>query len=97
EPARGPAPGGAGHHLRARRGPDARASPERARAGERYDEPPRGPQRSARGQPRSVLSGAGVEPAGEWTDVEWRMPLTVRERQLGVMVARHVLPPGAKA
>ena len=49
------------------------------------------------GQPRSVLSGAGVEPAGEWTDVEWRMPLTVRERQLGVMVARHVLPPGAKA
>jgi signal transduction histidine kinase/CheY-like chemotaxis protein len=48
------------------------------------------------GQPRSVLSGAGVEPADEWTDVEWRMPLTVRDRQLGVMVARHVLPPGAK-
>src|SRR5256884_1381751 len=49
------------------------------------------------GQPRSVLSGAGVEPADEWAEVEWRMPLTVRDRQLGVMVARHVLPPGAKA
>src|SRR5437763_6256688 len=49
------------------------------------------------GQPRSVLAGAGVEPADEWAEVEWRMPLTVRDRQLGVMVARHVLPPGAKA
>jgi len=48
-------------------------------------------------QPRSVLAGSGV-PAGEdWTEVEWRLPLTVRGRPLGVMIARHVLPPGAKA
>src|SRR5216117_71278 len=48
-------------------------------------------------QPRSVLAGAGVEPADEWTEVEWTLPLTVRGRELGVMVARHVMPPGAKA
>jgi signal transduction histidine kinase/DNA-binding response OmpR family regulator len=48
-------------------------------------------------QPRSVLSGTGVEPADDWTEVEWTLPLTVRERQLGVMVARQILPPGAKA
>src|SRR5262249_59358991 len=29
--------------------------------------------------------------------VEWKLPLTVRGRSLGVMIARHVLPPGAKA
>src|SRR5213079_1626574 len=48
-------------------------------------------------QPRSVLAGAGVEAPDEWTEVEWTLPLTVRGRELGVMVARHVLPPGAKA
>jgi signal transduction histidine kinase/CheY-like chemotaxis protein len=48
-------------------------------------------------QPRSVLAGVGMEPADDWTEVEWTLPLTVHERQLGVMVARHVLPPGAKA
>ena len=48
-------------------------------------------------QPRSVLAGAGVEPADEWTEVEWTLPLTVRGRELGTMVARHVMPPGAKA
>jgi signal transduction histidine kinase/CheY-like chemotaxis protein len=48
-------------------------------------------------QPRSVLAGAGVEPADEWAEVEWTLPLTVRGRELGVMVARHVMPPGAKA
>src|SRR5207237_6871468 len=62
---------------------------------------PPGVQVVARGdtgdQPRSVLAGAGVEPADEWTEVEWTLPLTVRGRELGVMVARHVLPPGAKA
>jgi two-component system NtrC family sensor kinase len=52
---------------------------------------------AASGQSRSVLAGAGVEPADEFTEVEWQLPLTVRERPLGVMVARHVLPPGAKA
>ena len=48
-------------------------------------------------QPRSVLAGAGVEAPDEWTEVEWTLPLTVRGRELGVMVARHVMPPGAKA
>jgi signal transduction histidine kinase/CheY-like chemotaxis protein len=48
-------------------------------------------------QPRSVLTGSGVGPAEDWTEVEWKLPLTVRGRPLGVMIARHVLPPGAKA
>src|SRR6267143_976963 len=47
--------------------------------------------------PRSVLAGSGVSAADDWTEVEWRLPLTVRGRPLGVMIARHVLPPGAKA
>ncbi len=47
--------------------------------------------------PRSVLAGTSAEPADEWSPVEWTLPLTVRERKLGIMVARHVLPPGAKA
>jgi signal transduction histidine kinase/CheY-like chemotaxis protein len=46
-------------------------------------------------QRRSVL-GTGVEPADEWAEVEWTLPLTVQGRELGVMVARHVMPPGAK-
>jgi signal transduction histidine kinase/DNA-binding NarL/FixJ family response regulator len=49
------------------------------------------------GQPRSVLAGSGVPSADDWTEVEWRLPLAVRGRPLGVMIARHVLPPGAKA
>jgi signal transduction histidine kinase/CheY-like chemotaxis protein len=48
-------------------------------------------------RPRSVLAGAGVAPADDWTEVDWTLPLTARGRQLGRMVARHVLPPGAKA
>src|SRR5207245_9887956 len=48
-------------------------------------------------QPRSVLAGSGVSAADDWTEVEWKLPLTVRGRPLGVMIARHVLPPGAKA
>jgi signal transduction histidine kinase len=48
-------------------------------------------------RPRSVLAGAGLAPADEWTEVDWSLPLTVRGRALGVMTARHVLPPGAKA
>jgi len=39
----------------------------------------------------------GVETADEWTEVEWALPLTVPGRTLGVMVARQVLPPAAKA
>src|SRR5207244_1152477 len=48
-------------------------------------------------RPRSVLAGAGLAPADEWTEVDWTLPLAVRGRALGVMTARHVLPPGAKA
>src|SRR5205823_12854158 len=48
-------------------------------------------------RPRSVLAGAGVAPADDWTEVDWSLPLAVRGRPLGVMTARHVLPPGAKA
>jgi signal transduction histidine kinase/DNA-binding response OmpR family regulator len=50
-------------------------------------------------QRRSVLSRSGVETAvDDWTEVEWTLPLTVPGRTLGVMIARHVLPPGgAKA
>jgi signal transduction histidine kinase/CheY-like chemotaxis protein len=48
-------------------------------------------------QPRSVLTGSGAVPAEDWTEVEWKLPLTIRGRSLGVMIARHVLPPGAKA
>ena len=44
-----------------------------------------------------MLAGSGGSSADDWTEVEWRLPLTVRGRPLGVMIARHVLPPGAKA
>jgi signal transduction histidine kinase/DNA-binding response OmpR family regulator len=47
---------------------------------------------------RSVLAQPGTDTAEEWTEVEWTLPLAVHGRTLGVMVARHVLPPGgAKA
>ena len=46
---------------------------------------------------RSVLTQPGAEPADEWTEVEWKLPLTVPGRTLGVMIARQVLPPAAKA
>ena len=48
-------------------------------------------------QPRSVLAETAAQPPDGWTEVEWTFPLLVRERSLGVMVAHHVLPPGAKA
>jgi signal transduction histidine kinase/DNA-binding response OmpR family regulator len=48
-------------------------------------------------QRRSVLAGTGVNPTGEWGEVEWNLPLAVRGRKLGTMTARVVLPPGAKA
>jgi len=47
--------------------------------------------------PRSVLADSGVEPTDEWMEVEWTLPLAVPGRTLGVMVARHVFPPAAKA
>jgi signal transduction histidine kinase/DNA-binding NarL/FixJ family response regulator len=52
---------------------------------------------AAGAQPRSVLAGTSAATADDWTEVEWTLPLNVRGRQLGVMIARHVLPPGAKA
>jgi signal transduction histidine kinase len=48
-------------------------------------------------RPRSVLAGVGLATGEDWTEVDWTLPLTVRGRALGVMTARHVLPPGAKA
>src|SRR5437899_10557337 len=54
-------------------------------------------RRGSAEQPRSVLTGSGVGPAEDWAEVEWKLPLTARGRPLGVMIARHVLPPGAKA
>jgi signal transduction histidine kinase len=48
-------------------------------------------------RPRSVLAGTGRASGEDWTEVDWTLPLAVRGRPLGVMTARHVLPPGAKA
>jgi len=48
-------------------------------------------------RPRSVLAGAGMAPADDWTEVDWTLPLVARGRPLGRMIARHILPPGAKA
>ncbi len=45
---------------------------------------------------RGVLPGAGAD-AGEWTEVEWELPLAVRGRRLGTMRARHLLPPSARS
>ncbi len=62
---------------------------------------PPGVRASARGggaEPRrSVLAGSRGEPADEWAEVEWKLPLAVPGHPLGVLTARHVLPPGAKA
>ena len=54
-------------------------------------------RRDTGAQPRGVLASSGGSSADDWTEVEWRLPLTVRGRPLGVMITRHVLPPGAKA
>jgi signal transduction histidine kinase/CheY-like chemotaxis protein len=48
-------------------------------------------------RPRSVLAGTGLSSGEDWAEVDWTLPLAVRGRPLGVMTARHVLPPGAKA
>jgi len=48
-------------------------------------------------RPRSVLAGGRTATSDEWTEVDWTLPLAVRGRTLGMMTARHVLPPGAKA
>jgi signal transduction histidine kinase/DNA-binding response OmpR family regulator len=54
-------------------------------------------QGEAAGHPRSVLAESGLDQADDWTEVEWTLPLAVQGRTFGAMVARHVLPPGAKA
>ncbi|MBI3458521.1 MAG: response regulator [Candidatus Rokubacteria bacterium] len=54
-------------------------------------------QADGSGQPRSVLARSGLESSDDWVEVEWRLPLAVPGRTLGVMIARHVLPPAAKA
>ena len=48
-------------------------------------------------RPRSVLTGTGVHPQGDWVEADWTLPLMARGRGLGAMIARNVLPPGAKA
>lgn len=45
----------------------------------------------------SVLAGTGLQAPDAWREVDWTLPLSARGRPLGQMVARHVLPPGAKA
>jgi signal transduction histidine kinase/CheY-like chemotaxis protein len=49
------------------------------------------------GEQRSVLTQSGREPADDWSEVEWTLPLSVHGRALGVMTARHLVPAGAKA
>jgi signal transduction histidine kinase/CheY-like chemotaxis protein len=48
-------------------------------------------------RPRSVLAGTGLGTNEEWKETDWTLPLAVRGRPVGVMTARHILPPGAKA
>src|SRR5439155_7733238 len=45
---------------------------------------------------RSLLAESGLA-IDDWSEVEWRLPLSVRDRGLGVLAARHVVPPGARA
>ena len=45
---------------------------------------------------RSVLAESGLA-SDDWNEVEWRLPLTVRDRELGMLAARHVIPTGARA
>ena len=47
--------------------------------------------------PRSTLAETEAQPFDDWMKVEWRFPLVVRERSLGVMVAGRLLPAAAKA
>jgi CheY-like chemotaxis protein len=49
-----------------------------------------------RERPRPALSGA-IDTAAEWVEVEWRLALAVRDHRIGTLIARHLVPPGAKA
>jgi signal transduction histidine kinase len=46
---------------------------------------------------KSVLAGSGRETGSGWAEVEWRQPLALQGRNLGTLIARHVVPPGAKS
>jgi CheY-like chemotaxis protein len=46
--------------------------------------------------PRAVTLDSAELPE-TWTEAEWRVPLTARGKDLGSIVARHHLPPGAAA
>jgi signal transduction histidine kinase/DNA-binding response OmpR family regulator len=45
---------------------------------------------------RSVLAESGLA-TDDWSEVEWRLPLRVRDHELGMLAARHVIPMGARA
>jgi len=45
---------------------------------------------------RSLLAESGLA-TDDWSEVEWRLPLRARDHELGVLAARHVVPPGARA
>src|SRR5712691_9286610 len=45
---------------------------------------------------RSVLAESGLA-TDDWSEVEWRLPLRVRDHELGMLAARHVIPTGARA
>jgi two-component system NtrC family sensor kinase len=45
---------------------------------------------------RSVLAESGLA-TDDWSEVEWRLPLKVRDHELGMLAARHVIPTGARA
>jgi signal transduction histidine kinase len=45
---------------------------------------------------RSVLAESGLA-TDDWSEVEWRLPLKVRDHELGMLAARHVIPSGARA
>src|SRR5881397_853525 len=44
---------------------------------------------------RSVLAESGLA-TDDWSEVEWRLPLKVRDHELGMLAARHVIPTGAR-
>jgi signal transduction histidine kinase len=45
----------------------------------------------------SVLAGSGRETGAGWAEVEWKQPLALQGRSLGTLIARHIVPPGAKS
>jgi PAS domain S-box-containing protein len=60
---------------------------------------PAGMRVSAEGPPPERGGGVlqGKSTSGDWIEVGWTLPLSVRGRPLGTMTARHFVPPGAKS